>query len=61
MAYSMLGEHQNALEDYDRAIELDPDHALTYYNRGVVLQKLGKNALAEKDSNKACELDRSHC
>ena len=43
------------------AIQLDPDYALAYYNRGVMLGILGKDDLANEDFNKACELDRSHC
>lgn len=43
------------------AIRLDPDFALAYYNRGLLLEGLGKYALAEKDYDKACESDRSRC
>ena len=47
-------------DDYT-AIGLDPNFTLAYRNRGVALYELARYSLAEKDSNKACELDRSLC
>jgi len=38
VAYDNLGNHQQAIEDYNKAI---PDYALAYYNRGLVYGKLG--------------------
>ena len=31
--YSKLGEYGKAIQDYDKAIQLDPNNALGYYNR----------------------------
>jgi len=31
--YSKLGEYRKAIQDYDKAIQLDPNNALGYYNR----------------------------
>ncbi|KUN21335.1 hypothetical protein AQJ23_30890 [Streptomyces antibioticus] len=35
------GEYGRALEEYDRAIELDPDTARAHYGRGLTLQLMG--------------------
>lgn len=32
--YSDLGEYEKALDDYDKAIELDPKYVKAYSNRG---------------------------
>ena len=34
LAYSRKGEVELAVEDYTQAIELKPDYAEAYYNRG---------------------------
>ena len=39
-AYGSLGDHMKAIEDYDRAIEIDPEHAKAYFNRGVAYGNL---------------------
>jgi tetratricopeptide (TPR) repeat protein len=46
-----LGEPERALEDYERAIELDPTNGLAHLNRGAVLLKLKRprDALAALD------------
>tara|TARA_B110000211_G_C13997737_1_gene516992 strand:- start:746 stop:1210 length:465 start_codon:yes stop_codon:yes gene_type:complete len=33
--YSFLGLSVNAIEDYDKAIELDSDQPIAYFNRGI--------------------------
>ena len=34
-AYVKLGNHKHAIADYDKAIELNAEFALAYYNRGL--------------------------
>ena len=46
-----------ALADYDRAIELDPDLAQAYYNRGNTYAELQEHAAALADYDRATELD----
>ena len=29
------GDYEQAMADYNKAVELDPDYALAYYNRGM--------------------------
>ena len=38
--YSKLGEYGKAIQDYDKAIQLDPNNALGYYNRGYAYFQL---------------------
>ena len=42
VAYGDLGQYQKEIDDYTRAIELDPQHANAYFNRGItyIIQKL---------------------
>jgi tetratricopeptide (TPR) repeat protein len=35
-----LGEHQKAINDYDQAITLDPNDAISFANRGFDHQKI---------------------
>ena len=44
-----LGLYQNALEDYDKAIELYPDFAKAYMNRSVVKYMLKQYKASKKD------------
>ena len=56
-----MGEYQPAIEDYDQAIELDPDYADTYDSRGWAHYYLGLETEADADFAKACSLDIQHC
>ena len=57
-AYSALGQHQRAIEDYDKAIELNPDYAIAYNNRGLSFQELGQASRAREDFDRARLLNR---
>jgi len=50
-------EHEKALAAYNRAIELKPDYAIAYHNRGLLHVKLDQNEKAIEDFDKAIELD----
>lgn len=45
-----------ALEDYNRAIELNPGYAVAYLNRGVIYHREEKVDLALSDYNRAIQL-----
>ena len=54
-AYKRLGEYQHAIEDYDRAIELDPNYARAYASRGSAFRSLRDYKHAIDDYNRALE------
>jgi tetratricopeptide (TPR) repeat protein len=61
---AFLGAALGASERYDesvdastKAIEQDPEYGLAYYNRALVLHRMGKKSRAVKDLKKALETD----
>ena len=54
---SYLGKHEEAIKDYDKAIELKPLEVMPYNNRGLAKFHLGKYEEAIRDFEKALELD----
>ena len=52
-AYDANGDKNNALKDYNRALELAPDNAGIYYNRGVLFVSQENYDSALKDYNAA--------
>ena len=52
-----LEKYQEAIENFNKAIELDPNSAAFYSARGLVYVELGKHQEAINDYNKAIELD----
>jgi tetratricopeptide (TPR) repeat protein len=62
--HAFHGAALGASERYDesinastRAIDTDPEYGLAYYNRALVLRRMGKKTRAVKDLNKALESD----
>ena len=53
--------NRSAILDLDKAIELNEDNVYAYNARAMILLDSGQIDLSEKDSAKACELDRSLC
>jgi tetratricopeptide (TPR) repeat protein len=55
-----LGAAERNEESVDlstQAIEQDPEYGLAYYNRALVLQRMGKKSRAVKDLKKALKVD----
>lgn len=50
-------QSQESLEASTKAAELDPDYGLAYYNRALVLRRLGRKSRATKDLQRALESD----
>ena len=42
MAYASAGEHQQAVEQYRKLIELNPKYVAAYYHGGQAVEKAGK-------------------
>ncbi len=54
---SFLGDHDKAIDDFDRAIRLDPRQALAYRGRGASLEVKGNLDRALADYRMALSLD----
>ncbi len=54
-----LGRKDDALKDFDRAIQLEPERGEFYLGRAQVLLDLHRKAAARRDSHKAALLDPS--
>jgi tetratricopeptide (TPR) repeat protein len=50
-------QNQEAIESFDKAIEIDPNDASTWCNKGTALSNLGKNQEAIESFDKASELN----
>jgi len=62
--HAFRGAALGASERYDesinastKAIDVDPEYGLAYYNRALVLRRTGKKSRAVQDLNKALEAD----
>lgn len=56
---SQKGLYGEAIEEFNRSIELDPNNPIPYYMRGYVYARLAMYREAILDFNKAIELDPS--
>lgn len=54
--YASTKDYVLAIENYDKAVQLDPKLAEAYYNRGIANINLGKTDLGIRDLSKAGEL-----
>jgi tetratricopeptide (TPR) repeat protein len=54
--YGRFGQHQKEIDDYTKAIELDPKYASLYHYRGFAYLNLGQHRKAIEDFSKAIEL-----
>ena len=52
-----IGLHEEAIRDYNSALEIRPDDPDTFYNRGIALANLKRYEEALKDYNRALELE----
>ena len=53
---SFIDDFDEAIKDFTKVIELDPDYASAYVQRGCVYRKKGCDARAIEDLNRAIEL-----
>ncbi|MEA3443656.1 MAG: tetratricopeptide repeat protein [Bacteroidota bacterium] len=59
-AWYFKNEPQKAIDDYNKAIKIDPGFSTSYVNRGTLLMKNNQYETALKDFNKALELFPEH-
>lgn len=55
--YRVKGKYELALEQYEKALQLAPANAVTWYNKGVVLLRLGRIEEALDAFKKSAALD----
>lgn len=55
VSLSLLGQHERALKEFARALELNPRYLEALIHRGVVLNELGRTAEAEEAFRQAAE------
>jgi tetratricopeptide (TPR) repeat protein len=53
VAYARMGQTKLAIDDFNRAVQLFPEHAATYNNRGNLLLELGLAKEAVRDFDRA--------
>lgn len=58
--YSKKGNYQQAIQEYDKAIAINPSYTTAYYNRSVAYTKTGQYDRAINDCNKVLQLDPKH-
>ena len=56
-AYLQAKRHEEAMRDFNRALELNPGDANAYVGRGTLLTRTGRHAAAVKDLTRAIEID----
>ena len=56
VTYVVKGDHDQAIQDYGKAIALNPDNAEPYCNRGIAYRKKGDHDQAIQDFDKAIAL-----
>ena len=49
--------HEEGVDASTKAVEIDPEYGLAYYNRALILRRLGRESRATKDLRRALEAD----
>jgi tetratricopeptide (TPR) repeat protein len=58
--YGQKGDYHNALVWSDKAIQIDPNDAITWYNKGVALGRLGRDEEAIRSYDRAIQIDPNY-
>ncbi|MEE8329020.1 MAG: tetratricopeptide repeat protein [Thermodesulfovibrionia bacterium] len=56
-SYTKKGQYDKAINDYNKAIEINPKFAVAYINRGLAYRRKGQYNQAISDFNKAIEIN----
>jgi tetratricopeptide (TPR) repeat protein len=59
VAFEQLGQNERSIEDFDKAIAINPSFGKIYMNRGNVFKKIGQYDRAMTDYDRAIALDPS--
>jgi tetratricopeptide (TPR) repeat protein len=59
-ALAKLGNIEEAIQEFDRTLEQDPDNAQAYHQKGLLLTKLGKYSDAIESYNKSIGIKPSY-
>jgi tetratricopeptide (TPR) repeat protein len=57
LALDNLGKYEQAIECYDKALEIEPNYILAWYNKGNALGNLGKPEEAIECYDKALQIE----
>ena len=57
LTYRNMGNYEDALKDFDRAIEIDPDYKWAIAHRGITYRLMKSNEDALKDFDRAIKVD----
>jgi Zn-dependent protease len=55
--YHADGHYEKAISEYNKAIKMNPQHAMAYNNRGIVYESKGQHDKAISDFGKALEIN----
>jgi tetratricopeptide (TPR) repeat protein len=58
-SYYFEKEYEHALDDFSRAIEINPELSMAYNNRGAIYSEMEKYELAFSDFSRAIQLDNN--
>lgn len=56
LEHESMGARQEAMAEYNKALEFDSRYAMAYYNRGLLLMRAGKKTRARADFQKVISL-----
>ncbi len=56
IAYAEKGQYDQAISDFNKALEINPRYATAYYNRGIAYKDKGQYDKAWEDVHKAQDL-----
>src|SRR6478735_10618624 len=59
-AHFKTGNYDQALQDYDRSIKINPSYAKAFNNRGVAYKKKGETDRAIKDFDSSIKFDANY-
>ena len=58
--YNDMGKYKEAIEDYAKALEIDPENAAAYNNRGFAYNDMGEYSKAIDDYTEALKIDKKY-